>query len=117
MGSYVVLVSLMVSFTFAEVGIMRAKVGSRVVLSLGENVTKWMRVKDDGTKETVRYCGRRKTGPGCDQFINVKRKATAVPKSKVQVFPNGTLVFKKIRGSDGGTYYSPQSKPKVRGLS
>ncbi|EYB87890.1 hypothetical protein Y032_0255g314 [Ancylostoma ceylanicum] len=74
----------------------------------------WMRLKNDGTEETVRYCGPGKTGPGCDQFIEVKTNETAFPESKVLIFPNGTLIFEKLTESDGvATYYSPQTKPRI----
>ncbi|KAL6736115.1 hypothetical protein Aduo_006502 [Ancylostoma duodenale] len=114
MWSYVVLLSLLVSFAFGEIEIVEGKVGSRVRLDLGEGVTTWMRMKNDGTEETVRYCGPGKTGPGCDQFIVVETKETAFPDSKVLVFPNGTLIFERLTESDGvATYYSPETKPQI----
>ncbi|KAL6736118.1 hypothetical protein Aduo_006504 [Ancylostoma duodenale] len=121
MWSHVMLLSFMVYFAFGDIETVKGKqytgsfkVGSRVRLDLGPGVKRWLRRKNDGTVESVRYCASKRTGPGCDEFVDVETNMPAFPHSKVLVFPNGTLIFKSMRESDGvALYYSPDLKPKV----
>ncbi|RCN38178.1 hypothetical protein ANCCAN_15902 [Ancylostoma caninum] len=94
----------MLSYAVGDVRVQKAKYGDRVTLQVETDVKEWMRVKSDGTKEYVQYCGDA-VGLGCNMFADDSGRASC-PSSSVTVFPNGTLTLHFLWEGDAFAKYS-----------
>uniref|UniRef100_A0A0K0D1Y5 Uncharacterized protein n=1 Tax=Angiostrongylus cantonensis TaxID=6313 RepID=A0A0K0D1Y5_ANGCA len=104
------LLAFLIYYALAETRIQKAKVGQRVVLDIGQYVSRWRRVRDYETDEFIRHCSKFETGESCQGFVNDNGEPVDPP-SNAYVDVNGRLIFRSFLETDAGFYMSPDEKP------
>ncbi|GMS97170.1 hypothetical protein PENTCL1PPCAC_19345, partial [Pristionchus entomophagus] len=101
------LLAALVGCTMAAVMQIKAKVGEKVELDLGE-VKVWER-SVNGTEQTIRLCSKTEKNVACSNWVDTDGNPVA---KGAFVCTTGKLKIKKASLADSGSYSSPDVKPK-----